>query len=49
MGDTLVVVESMKLEHALAALRDGTVRSLARGGGQWQVASPQPLVTFEAA
>jgi geranyl-CoA carboxylase alpha subunit len=47
-GDTLVVVESMKLEHALAAPRDGTVRSLHVEAGQ-QVASSQLLVTFEAA
>ncbi len=47
-GDTLVVVESMKLEHALAAPRDGTVRSLHVQAGQ-QVASAQVLVTFEAA
>lgn len=47
-GDTLVVVESMKLEHALAAPRDGTVRSLHVEAGQ-QVASLQLLVTFEAA
>jgi geranyl-CoA carboxylase alpha subunit len=47
-GDTLVVVESMKLEHALAAARDGTVRSLHVEAGQ-QVATAQVLVTFEAA
>ncbi|HEY0822585.1 MAG TPA: biotin carboxylase N-terminal domain-containing protein [Ramlibacter sp.] len=47
-GETLVVVESMKLEHALAAPRDGTVRSLHVEAGQ-QVASAQVLVTFEAA
>ena len=47
-GETLVVVESMKLEHALAAPRDGTVRSLHVEAGQ-QVASLQLLVTFEAA
>jgi geranyl-CoA carboxylase alpha subunit len=47
-GDTLVVVESMKLEHALAAMRDGTVRSLHVEAGQ-QVATSQVLVTFEAA
>ena len=47
-GDTLVVVESMKLEHALAAARDGTVRSLHVEAGQ-QVATSQVLVTFEAA
>jgi 3-methylcrotonyl-CoA carboxylase alpha subunit/geranyl-CoA carboxylase alpha subunit len=47
-GDTLVVVESMKLEHALAAPRDATVRSLHVEAGQ-QVATAQVLVTFEAA
>jgi 3-methylcrotonyl-CoA carboxylase alpha subunit/geranyl-CoA carboxylase alpha subunit len=47
-GETLVVVESMKLEHALAAGRDGTVRSLHVAAGQ-QVATSQVLVTFEAA
>jgi 3-methylcrotonyl-CoA carboxylase alpha subunit/geranyl-CoA carboxylase alpha subunit len=47
-GETLVVVESMKLEHALAAGRDGTVLSLHVAAGQ-QVATSQVLVTFEAA
>ncbi|WP_330901728.1 acetyl/propionyl/methylcrotonyl-CoA carboxylase subunit alpha [Ramlibacter monticola] len=47
-GDTLVVVESMKLEHALGAARDGTVRSLHVHPGQ-QVAASQVLVTFESA
>lgn len=47
-GDTLVVVESMKLEHALAAARDGTVRSLHVEAGE-QVATAQVLVTLEAA
>jgi geranyl-CoA carboxylase alpha subunit len=47
-GETLVVVESMKLEHALAAGRDGTVLSLHVEAGQ-QVATSQVLVTFEAA
>jgi 3-methylcrotonyl-CoA carboxylase alpha subunit/geranyl-CoA carboxylase alpha subunit len=46
-GDTLVVVESMKLEHALGASRDGMVRSLHVAPGQ-QVATAQLLVTFEA-
>ncbi len=44
-GDTLVVVESMKLEHALAAARDGVVRSLHVQAGQ-QVAPAQLLVTL---
>jgi 3-methylcrotonyl-CoA carboxylase alpha subunit/geranyl-CoA carboxylase alpha subunit len=47
-GETLVVVESMKLEHALAAARDGTVRSLHVEAGQ-QVTPSQVLVTFEVA
>jgi 3-methylcrotonyl-CoA carboxylase alpha subunit/geranyl-CoA carboxylase alpha subunit len=47
-GDTLVVVESMKLEHALAAARDGVVRSMHVEAGQ-QVAPAQLLVTLEAA
>jgi 3-methylcrotonyl-CoA carboxylase alpha subunit/geranyl-CoA carboxylase alpha subunit len=47
-GDTLVVVESMKLEHALCAGRDGTVRTLHVEAGQ-QVATAQVLVSFELA
>ncbi|WP_456239073.1 ATP-binding protein [Ramlibacter alkalitolerans] len=47
-GDTLVVVESMKLEHALLAARDATVRTLHVQPGE-QVATAQVLVTFEAA
>ena len=47
-GDPLVVVESMKLEHVLAAAREGTVRSLHVEAGQ-QVGTAQVLVTFEAA
>ena len=47
-GDTLVVVESMKLEHALAATRDGVVRSLHVQAGQ-QVAPAQLLVTLTEA
>lgn len=47
-GATLVVVESMKLEHALAAARDGVVRSLHVAPGQ-QVAPAQLLVTLEEA
>jgi geranyl-CoA carboxylase alpha subunit len=47
-GDTLVVVESMKLEHALAAARDGVVRSLHVEAGQ-QVGTAQVLVTLETA
>ncbi|MRD49466.1 ATP-grasp domain-containing protein [Caenimonas koreensis DSM 17982] len=47
-GDTLLVLESMKLEHALAASRDGIVKSVAVEVGQ-QAATAQVLVTFEAA
>ncbi|WP_332776329.1 acetyl/propionyl/methylcrotonyl-CoA carboxylase subunit alpha [Polaromonas sp.] len=46
-GDTLLVIESMKLEHALAASRDGIVRSVHVAPGQ-QAATSQVLVTFEA-
>jgi 3-methylcrotonyl-CoA carboxylase alpha subunit/geranyl-CoA carboxylase alpha subunit len=45
-GDTLLVLESMKLEHALAASRDGVVRSVHVAPGQ-QAATSQVLVTFE--
>lgn len=47
-GDTLVVVESMKLEHALAAARDGSVASVHVEAGQ-QVSTAQVLVSFETA
>jgi 3-methylcrotonyl-CoA carboxylase alpha subunit/geranyl-CoA carboxylase alpha subunit len=47
-GDTLVVVESMKLEHALAASRDGVVRALHVQAGQ-QVAPAQLLLTLAEA
>jgi biotin carboxyl carrier protein len=45
-GETLVVVESMKLEHALAAPRDGVVRSVEVTAGQ-QVGPGQVLLTLE--
>lgn len=46
-GDTLLVLESMKLEHALGAARDGVVKSVHVEPGQ-QAATAQLLVTFEA-
>ncbi|NPC55712.1 acetyl/propionyl/methylcrotonyl-CoA carboxylase subunit alpha [Caenimonas soli] len=47
-GDTLLVLESMKLEHVLAASRDGVVKAVHVEQGQ-QAATSQVLVTFEAA
>jgi 3-methylcrotonyl-CoA carboxylase alpha subunit/geranyl-CoA carboxylase alpha subunit len=46
-GDTLLVLESMKLEHALAASRAGTIQAVHVEAGQ-QVATGQVLATFEA-
>ncbi|MEP6791781.1 MAG: biotin/lipoyl-containing protein, partial [Ramlibacter sp.] len=46
-GDTLLVIESMKLEHALAATRDGVVKAVHVEAGQ-QAATSQMLVSFEA-
>ncbi|RYF37122.1 MAG: acetyl-CoA carboxylase biotin carboxyl carrier protein subunit [Comamonadaceae bacterium] len=46
-GDTLLVLESMKLEHALAAPRDGVVKTVHVEAGQ-QAVTLQMLVTFEA-
>ncbi|HWP11239.1 MAG TPA: biotin carboxylase N-terminal domain-containing protein [Ramlibacter sp.] len=46
-GDTLLVLESMKLEHALAATRDGIVKTVHVAAGQ-QAATAQLLVTLEA-
>ena len=47
-GDTLLVLESMKLEHALAATRGATIHALHVAAGQ-QVATGQVLLTFAAA
>ncbi len=44
-GQPLVVVESMKLEHQLAAPRDATVAAVEVAAGQ-QVAPGQPLLRF---
>jgi len=46
-GDTLLVLESMKLEHVLGAARDGVVKAVHVEAGQ-QAATSQVLVTFEA-
>jgi len=46
-GDPLLVIESMKLEHTLAAPRDVTVDSVSVAAGQ-QVAPGQLLITFSA-
>ena len=45
-GDTLLIIESMKLEHAIAAPRAAVVVSVAVEAGQ-QVASQQLLMGFE--
>ena len=45
-GDTVLVIESMKLEHALAAPRDGRIAALAVGVGQ-QVVPGQVLLRLE--
>jgi 3-methylcrotonyl-CoA carboxylase alpha subunit/geranyl-CoA carboxylase alpha subunit len=46
-GEPLLVIESMKLEHTLAAPRDLTVESISVTAGQ-QVAPGQLLITFAA-
>lgn len=46
-GEPLLVIESMKLEHTLAAPRDAVVESLSVAAGQ-QVAPGQLLITFAA-
>ncbi len=47
-GDTLLVLESMKLEHVLGASRDGVIKAVHVEPGQ-QATTAQVLVTFEAA
>ena len=47
-GDTLAVLESMKLEHALCAPRDGIVKGVQVEVGQ-QLATGQMLLSFEPA
>ncbi len=47
-GDVLAVVESMKLEHSLSAVRGGVVAAVAVAPGQ-QVAPGQLLVSLEPA
>ncbi len=46
-GDTLLVIESMKLEHAICATHDGVIASVPIELGQ-QVATGQVLLRFEA-
>ncbi len=46
-GDTVLVIESMKLEHAMAAPRDGRIASVAVGTGQ-QVVPGQVLLRLDA-
>lgn len=46
-GDTLLVIESMKLEHAICATRDAVVAAMAVEPGQ-QTAPGQVLLRFEA-
>ncbi len=45
-GDRLVVVEAMKMEHTVAAARDGRVAEVLAGEGQ-QVEAGAPLVRLE--
>ena len=46
-GDVLLVIESMKLEHAITALRDATVAQVLVEAGQ-QVSAQQVLVNFQS-
>ncbi len=47
-GDPLLVIESMKLEHVLAAPRDAVIASVLAAPGQ-QAATGQVLLRFGAA
>jgi acetyl/propionyl-CoA carboxylase alpha subunit len=47
-GDELVVVEAMKMEHAISAPSDGVVRAVMCAAGD-QVERGQPLVDFDPA
>ncbi|MDB5915027.1 MAG: biotin/lipoyl-binding protein, partial [Ramlibacter sp.] len=47
-GQSLLVIESMKLEHSLVAPRDAVIRTVHVDAGQ-QVAPPRVLITFEPA
>ena len=44
-GDTLAVLEAMKMEHALAAPRDGVIEAIHSSAGQ-QVAEGDLLVSL---
>jgi geranyl-CoA carboxylase alpha subunit len=46
-GDLLLVIESMKLEHAIAAMQDGVVVGINVAHGQ-QVTTGQILVRLSA-
>jgi biotin carboxyl carrier protein len=45
-GDTLIILESMKMEIPVAAPRSGTLRTILVTEGQ-QVAEGQPLVVLQ--
>jgi 3-methylcrotonyl-CoA carboxylase alpha subunit len=47
-GDTLVVVEAMKMEHAIRAPHDGTVRAVKYQAGE-RVPEGAVLVELDAA
>jgi biotin carboxyl carrier protein len=45
-GDTLLVIEAMKMENPIKSPRSGTIKELHVTKGQ-EVSSGAPLVTFE--